>query len=129
ERAEQGQRGAGLQQRRGTSGGREDRADPLARGAVAHLVVVLQEAQEPVCGGLLGVQWASVAPSPVGRVGPVMDEDRRERLLERLQGAEVAVVALSFTREGGVQGVVGVVAPLRGTRVVSRLCSTDEDAR
>lgn len=47
-----------------------------------------------------------------------MDEDLGKGLLQRFQGPEVAVVALPLASEGGVQGVVEIVAPL-GVQTVS----------
>ena len=92
-------------QRRGTSA-----RQPVAERAVADLVVVLGEDDEP-----LGRRVVAGAPKRVAerRRSAVVDERARERLGELRHVAEVGVVALALAGEQRAQRVVEVVGPVR----------------
>ena len=87
---------------------------PVADRPVADLVVRQRVGQQ--AGGRDGrrVQWAAVAPVPERRIRARVVVAVLQRLRQRLQRTEVAVVALAFARHRGVDGVVDVVVPLRG---------------
>ena len=87
---------------------------PVADRPVADLVVGQRVGQQT--GGRDGrrVQWAAVAPVPERRVRAGVVVAVLERLRQRLQRSEVAVVALALARHRGVDCVVDVVIPLRG---------------
>ena len=91
--------------------GAEQMAAALALGAVAHLIVVLQVAEEAMAGEAGG--RPAVAAAAEARVAAVVDEGAREGLREVGQRAEVRVVPGALAGEHGVQGVVEIVAPLR----------------
>ena len=55
-----------------------------------------------------------------------MDERRDHRVGQRAQAAEVAVVALSLTRQHRVQCVVHVVGPLPGEPVAAGFTGADQ---
>ena len=96
----------------GGEGGR----DPVADGAVADLVVVLQVAEELPAGQRRGVDRPAVVPPAEARPGAVVEEGAGEDLGQAAEagGGEVGVVALALAGQQRVQRVVEVVAPLRG---------------
>ena len=106
--------------------GRQARGDPVAGGPVADLVVVLQVAEEAVGGGAQHVHRPAVAAAAERRPAAVVEEHPGQRLGERRDRAEVAVVALPLAGERRVHGVVEVVAPLRGQPVPARLPGGDQ---
>jgi hypothetical protein len=106
-RGAQGERG-GQPELLGTVQGRE----PLASRPVSDLVVVLGTDHEAIARDV--ARRRTVAPIAEARALAVVDEGGFEGLGERLQAAEVLVVAAALARELGVERVVEVVAPDRG---------------
>src|SRR5690625_118041 len=87
---------------------------PLAKGAVADLVVILQKGNEGV-GWLPGAADPPLLPLP-GQIGlPLVNESRRQsphELLERILG-EGRVVGAGFCGRDTVGGVMRIIVPVR----------------
>jgi len=104
--------------------GAEQGRGALAGGPVADLVVVLEVAEQAV-GGDAG-QGPAVAAAPVGGVAAGVDVAPLQRPAERLEAAEVLVVAGGLTGQGAVEGVVKVVAPGRIHAVAAGVGGADQ---
>src|ERR1700733_14450612 len=90
----------------------DDLLEAIAGGAIADLIVVLDEADKVMHGE--AVHRASVPAVAILRERAVVDEDAGERLGKIFEGAEVVVVALALLDvQDGEERVVEVVAPLR----------------
>jgi hypothetical protein len=88
--------------------------------------VVLQVAEESVGGDAEHVDLPPVRAAAERGPDAVVKEHPGVGLGQRLQRAEVAVVALPLAGDRGVHGMVKVVAPLRGQAVTARLPGGDQ---
>ena len=88
--------------------------DPFTDGAVAHLVVGLQVAEELPAGYAGSLHRGAPGPAAERGVRPRVEEGSGHRPLDRgvRVGREVGVVALALAGQQGVHRVVEVVAPL-----------------
>ena len=94
------------------SGGGE-LGETIAGGPVPHLVMILEEGDEPVAPGHGPAVDRFATSSPEGGEGAVVPEGTREHLGQDGQRTEVDVVGLALTGHESVEGVVDVVVPLR----------------
>ncbi len=88
----------------------DETAQAVAMHAVADLVVILSEYDQAV--GVNRPAGAAMAPLAVLGILSVVDEPLPQSLEQLFESAEITVVALTFTGEDGVQGMMQVVAPL-----------------
>jgi hypothetical protein len=100
---------------------RDQRRQPVADGAVADLIVVLDADDEAI--GRNAIRRRTVTPAPVGAVPAVVHESIPQRLRDRHHASEVGIVARSLAGEARVNGVMQVVAPLGVEREAGRLRS------
>ena len=89
--------------------GRAARRHPVAEGAVADLVVVLGEDDEPLGGHVVG-GGAEAAMAEL-RVAAVVDVGAVKRLGQLVDAAEVGVVAVALLGDQRAQRVMEVVGP------------------
>jgi hypothetical protein len=101
--------------------------EPVAGGAVADLVVVLQVGDQSRAGDAGGVDRGAVAAPPERGPGALVQEPAGEHVREPVEArlGEVAVVALGLAGEHGVQAVVDVVGPLGVEAVAAALPGGD----
>ena len=89
---------------------REGARQPVAPSAVSHLVVVLCEHHQPVRGDVAG----GVAVAALAEFGNLagIDKPLPQRLQQLLELPEIPVIALAFSGDHHMQGVVKIVVPL-----------------
>ncbi len=119
--SEQHQRGTDL---RGVDG--HQVPDPLAGGAVAHLVVVLEEPDEP--DGLKVADRSPVGPATEWRVAPVEHEHPTQGCRNILDARVLGVVGVGLPGQRDVDRVPIVVIPL-GVEAVAAEIDVPYEAR
>src|SRR5215472_869474 len=95
----------------------DELGETFALRPIADLIVILNEIDEILrCGSL---RKRPLTPSAELRILPGINVAFTERFCEVLNAAKIAVVALSFTGEQRVNGMMEVVIPLSGKAVPS----------